>query len=80
MCGISNHKSHGKRKAGYPTQKPAALWNALSVPSVKDCVADFFCGSGTTLAVADRLNRRWLGVDRSPASISTTFRLSKSEF
>ncbi|MEC8380661.1 MAG: site-specific DNA-methyltransferase [Myxococcota bacterium] len=72
-----------KERLGYPTQKPAALLERIicALSQEGDCVADFFCGSGTTLAVADRLNRRWLGVDRSPASISTTlFRLSKSAF
>ncbi|MBS1914414.1 MAG: site-specific DNA-methyltransferase [Bacteroidetes bacterium] len=50
---------------GYATQKPEALLeriiNLASNPG--DLVADFFCGSGTTLAVAEKLGRRWIGCD-----------------
>jgi len=35
-------------------------------------VADFFCGSGTTLSVASKLGRRWIGCDSSPAAITVT--------
>ena len=49
-------------RVGYPTQKPEALLRrviqAASRPG--DLVADFFCGSGTTLAVAEKLGRRWI--------------------
>jgi hypothetical protein len=48
---------------GFPTQKPEAVLDrvvsAASRPG--DLVADFFCGSGTTLAVAEKLGRRWIG-------------------
>jgi adenine-specific DNA-methyltransferase len=37
-----------------------------------DIVADFFCGSGTTLAVAEKLGRRWLGCDLSKFTIQIT--------
>lgn len=49
----------------YPTQKPEALLERiLKASSVEgDLVADFFCGSGTTLAVAEKLGRRWIGCD-----------------
>jgi DNA modification methylase len=50
---------------GYKTQKPEALLkriiNLATDPG--DLVADFFCGSGTTLAVAEKLGRRWIGCD-----------------
>jgi adenine-specific DNA-methyltransferase len=53
------------QNVGYPTQKPdlvlERIIEAASAPG--DLVADFFCGSGTTLAVAERLNRRWIGCD-----------------
>jgi site-specific DNA-methyltransferase (adenine-specific) len=56
---------------GYPTQKPEALLErivrAASAPDSR--VLDPMCGSGTTLAVADRLGRRWAGVDQSPVAI-----------
>lgn len=52
---------------GFPTQKPEALVRriveATSQPG--SLVADFFCGSGTTLAVAEKLGRRWIGCDLS---------------
>ena len=50
---------------GYPTQKPEALLERIikATSSPDDLVADFFCGSGTTLAVAEKLGRRWIGCD-----------------
>ena len=57
----------------YPTQKPEALLERVIALASQpgDLVADFFAGSGTTLAVADRLGRRWIGCDDSPAAIGT---------
>ncbi|MEZ4375051.1 MAG: DNA methyltransferase [Polyangiaceae bacterium] len=56
---------------GYPTQKPESLLeriiHAASLPD--SWVLDPMSGSGTTLAVARRLERRWLGVDRSPVAL-----------
>jgi len=34
-----------------------------------DIVADFFCGSGTTIAIAKKLNRKWIGVDDNPKAV-----------
>jgi adenine-specific DNA-methyltransferase len=50
---------------GYDTQKPEALLERIIRASSNegDLVADFFCGSGTTMAVAEKLGRRWIGVD-----------------
>jgi DNA modification methylase len=50
---------------GYPTQKPEKLLRRILAASSEegDLVADFFCGSGTTLAVAEQLGRRWIGCD-----------------
>jgi len=50
---------------GYPTQKPEKLLERIIRASSNpgDLVADFFCGSGTTLAVAEKLGRRWIGCD-----------------
>jgi DNA modification methylase len=58
----------------YPTQKPEALLERIirGHSNPEDLVADFFCGSGTTGAVAERLGRRWLLADESPAAIRTT--------
>lgn len=58
---------------GYPTQKPEALLERIITASSNegDLIADFFCGSGTTLAVAQKLNRDWIGVDIGEESIKT---------
>lgn len=59
-------------RLGYPTQKPERLLERViqAASSPGDLVADFFCGSGTTLAVAERLGRRWLGCDASSAAVA----------
>ncbi|MFW9970927.1 MAG: DNA methyltransferase, partial [Candidatus Odinarchaeota archaeon] len=56
---------------GYPTQKPEKLLKRIIKASSNkgDLVADFFCGSGTTLAAANKLNRKWIGVDNNPNAI-----------
>ena len=58
-------------RTGYPTQKPEALLERIITASsdADDVVADFFCGSGTTLAVAKRIGRRWVGCDVSPEAV-----------
>ncbi len=57
----------------YPTQKPEALLERIIKASSNegDLVADFFCGSGTTLAVAEKLGRKWIGSDLGRFSIHT---------
>jgi len=61
-------------RVGYPTQKPEALLERILLASTEagDLVADFFCGSGTTLAVAEKLGRRWIGADLGRYAIHTT--------
>ena len=63
-----------KESQGYPTQKPESLLERIiSVSSnAGDVVADFFCGSGTTLAVAEKLGRKWIGSDLGKFAIHTT--------
>lgn len=63
-----------KEHLPYDTQKPEALLERIIRASSNegDLVADFFCGSGTTLAVAEKLNRRWIGVDLGRFAIHTT--------
>jgi len=58
----------------YITQKPEALLKRIILASSNpgEIVADFFCGSGTTLAVAEKLGRRWLGCDLSKFAIQVT--------
>ena len=59
---------------GYGTEKhPELLERVISQFSKPgDIVADFFCGSGTALAAAEKLGRRWIGCDNSPEAISVT--------
>ena len=59
---------------GYPTQKPEALLERIIKASSNagDLVADFFCGSGTTAAVAEKLGRKWLACDLGRFAIHTT--------
>ena len=68
---IPSLASNEKERLGYPTQKPEALLKRIiEMTSNKgDLVADFFCGSGTTLTTAEKLNRRWIGVDASEHAI-----------
>ncbi len=67
---ISNVQS-SKESLGYPTQKPEALLERIIKASSNegDIVADFFCGCGTSIAVAQRLNRKWLGADISHLAV-----------
>ena len=71
---ISSLASNDKERLGYPTQKPEALLKRIINMSSNegDLVADFFCGSGTTLIVSEKLNRRWIGVDSSEYAIELT--------
>jgi DNA modification methylase len=66
--------SFAKENLGYPTQKAEGLLQRIIEVSSNegDLVADFFCGSGSTCAVAEKLNRRWIGVDLGRYSIHTT--------
>ncbi|MCW3135059.1 MAG: site-specific DNA-methyltransferase [Methanophagales archaeon] len=61
----------GKERLAFPTQKPEKLLERIIKASSNegDLVADFFPGSGTTLAVAEKLNRRWIGCDFSKVAI-----------
>lgn len=65
---IENQAS--SRRTGYPTQKPEALLERILLASSNegDLIGDFCCGSGTTLAVADRLKRHWIGCDEGAAA------------
>lgn len=61
-------------RIGYPTQKPEALLERIIKASSNegDLVADFFCGSGTTAAVAEKLGRKWIATDLGRFAIHTT--------
>ena len=61
-----------RERLGYPTQKPEALLERIINASSNegDVVLDPFCGCGTAIAVAERLNRRWIGIDITHLAIS----------
>ena len=62
---IAPINSQAAERLGYPTQKPEALLERIIKASSNegDVVLDPFCGCGTAVAVAQRLNRRWIGID-----------------
>ena len=69
-------------RIGYPTQKPEALLDRIikSATSEGDIVLDPFVGGGTTVAVADKLNRKWIGIDQSVQAVKVTeLRLQKQQ-
>jgi DNA modification methylase len=61
-------------RIGYPTQKPLALMERIIKASSNegDVVLDAFCGSGTTLVAAQKLNRRFIGIDQSVRAITVS--------
>ena len=63
----------GADKTDYPTQKPEALLERIIKASSNqgDLIADFFCGSGTTAAVAEKLERKWITTDLGRFSVHT---------
>jgi DNA modification methylase len=67
-------KGNSEEKTGYPTQKPKQLLERIinSSSSHGDIVCDFFCGSGTTAAVAEKLGRKWITSDLGKFAIHTT--------
>ena len=71
---ISPINSQAKEAVGYRTQKPEALLERVITASSNegDLVADFFCGSGTTAAVAEKLGRKWIVTDLGKFAIHTT--------
>ena len=62
---ISPVNSQARERLGYPTQKPEALLERIIRASSNegDVILDPFCGCGTAIAAAERLNRRWIGID-----------------
>ncbi len=64
--------SQAQERLGYPTQKPEALLERIMLASSNegDTVLDPFCGCGTAIAVAQRLDRRWIGIDITHLAIA----------
>ena len=71
---VQGLSAQANERVGYPTQKPEALLERIIRTSSNegDLVADFFCGSGTTAAVAEKLNRKWIATDLGRFAIHTT--------
>ncbi len=65
-------RSWHQERLGYPTQKPEALLERIIRASSNegDVVLDPFCGCGTAVAVAERLKRRWIGIDITHIAVS----------
>ena len=64
--------AQARERLGYPTQKPEALLERIISASSNegDVVLDPFCGCGTAIAAAERLNRRWIGIDITHIAIT----------
>ena len=71
---ISKIHNQSSELLQYPTQKPEALLDRIirATSNEGDLIADFFAGSGTTAAVAEKLNRRWIACDLGRFAIHTT--------
>jgi DNA modification methylase len=79
---ISPINSQSKERLGYPTQKPEALLDRIIKASSNenDVILDAYCGCGTTIAVAQKLNRNWIGIDITFQSISLIMKRLEDSF
>lgn len=69
---ITSLRGNSKERLGYPTQKPISLIERiiLSSSDEKNVILDPFCGCGTTVAAAQQLDRKWIGIDITHLSIA----------
>ncbi|MCK5564067.1 MAG: restriction endonuclease [Planctomycetes bacterium] len=72
ITDIKPISSQAKERLGYPTQKPVALLERIIEASSNegDVVLDPFCGCGTTIAAAQNLDRKWIGIDITHLAVS----------
>ena len=79
---ISPINSQAQERLGYPTQKPIALLERIISASSNegDVVLDPFCGCGTAVHAAQKLNRRWIGIDITHLAISLIEKRLKDAF
>lgn len=79
---IDKLNNSSKEKLGYPTQKPEALLERIIEASSSEgsWILDPFCGCGTTVAVAERLKRNWIGIDISVLAINVIVDRLKRQF
>ncbi|MEZ5670995.1 MAG: site-specific DNA-methyltransferase [Thiotrichaceae bacterium] len=79
---IQNLQAHSKERIGYPTQKPEALIERIitMASNENDVILDPFVGGGTTVVVADKLKRNWIGIDQSVQAVKVSeMRLQKQQ-
>jgi DNA modification methylase len=71
---IPRLQGNGSERIGYPTQKPEALMERIikCASNEGDVILDPFMGGGTTMAVAEKLNRKWIGIDQSTVAVKVT--------
>ncbi len=74
--------SQARERLGYPTQKPLALLERIIKGSTGegDLILDPFCGSGTTLEAAEKLGRRWVGIDQNNFGLFLARKRARSRF
>jgi site-specific DNA-methyltransferase (adenine-specific) len=79
---INSLQSGVAERLGYPTQKPEALLERIIKAGSKegDVVLNAYCGCGTTVAVAQKFNRRWIGMDITYQSISLILKRLEKNF
>ncbi len=82
VWNISVINSQARERLGYPTQKPEALLERIIKASSNkgDIILDAYCGCGTTIAVAERLERNWIGIDITYQSISLMLKRLEDSF
>ncbi|MGD1155412.1 MAG: DNA methyltransferase [Terriglobia bacterium] len=82
IADIPPLSAQSAEKLGYPTQKPEALLERIIKASSNegDLVLDPFCGCGTAIAVAERLKRRWIGIDITYLAINLVQRRLRDTF
>ena len=79
---IQSLNSQARERLGYPTQKPEALLERIIKASSNegDTILDAYCGCGTTVAVAQKLDRHWIGIDITYQSISLILKRLEDAF
>ena len=78
---VSPINPRAKERTGYPTQKPLALLDRIIKASSNegDVVLDPFCGCATTCIAAERLDRRWIGIDLSALAVKLVEQRARNE-
>ncbi|MFM5996569.1 MAG: DNA-methyltransferase, partial [Dolichospermum sp.] len=82
VWNIDKINNSSKERLGYPTQKPESLLERIIQASSNegDVILDAYCGCGTTVAVSQRLNRQWIGIDITYQSISLILKRLEDSF